>query len=55
MASDPRSSKPGAEGRAREGYHSPELRIFGDIRTITRTGTGMGKDDMGGPMNTKTA
>lgn len=38
MASDPRSSNPSAEGTTRKGYHSPELRVYGDLRTITQTG-----------------
>jgi hypothetical protein len=36
MAPDPRPGKPGEEGSARKEYHSPVLRVYGDIRTITQ-------------------
>jgi len=49
MASDPRSRKPGDEGSTRKGYHSPELRIYGDIRAITQTSTGSSTRDGSGP------
>jgi hypothetical protein len=48
MASDPRSSKPGDEGATRKGYHSPELRIYGDIRAITQAGSAGPINDHGG-------
>ncbi len=37
MASAPRSSMPADESRARKGYHSPKLHVYGDIRAITQT------------------
>jgi len=56
MASDPRSSRPGDEGLARKAYHSPELRIFGDIRAITKKlTTGNSMDSGGMPGSCKTA
>jgi hypothetical protein len=54
MASDPRSTRPGHEGPARQAYHSPELRVYGDIRAVTQaTRIGMNKDS-GSPPSGKT-
>jgi hypothetical protein len=52
MASDPRSSKPSDEASAKKAYHSPELCVYGDIRTVTQAG----RPTLNGPdfLNAKT-
>jgi hypothetical protein len=40
MVSEPRSSRPDDEVRAKKEYRRPELRVYGDIRAITQTASG---------------
>jgi hypothetical protein len=55
MKSDRPFNKVGDEGLAKRNYHSPELRIFGDIRSITTMMPPIGMaDDQGILPNNKT-